>query len=90
MARTVAELPAGTRITDYISVGVLARAFSADKVRSALEATQRDSVRQRDLPAHVVVYYVIRLVLVYGVILSGGAPLPAGRDSMAAGSGNGN
>lgn len=63
MARTVAELPAGTRITDYISVGVLARAFSADKVRSALEATQRDSVRQRDLPAHVVVYYVIALAL---------------------------
>jgi hypothetical protein len=40
---------------------VLARAFPAEKVRSALAATQRDSVRQRDLPAHVVVYYVIAL-----------------------------
>ncbi len=66
MARTVASLPPGTRITDYISLGVLARAFPAEKVRSALEATQRDSVRQRDLPAHVVVYYVIALALYMG------------------------
>jgi hypothetical protein len=66
MARTVAELPPGTRITDYISLGVLARAFPAEKVRSALAATQRDSVRQRDLPAHVVVYYVIALALYMG------------------------
>src|SRR6202049_2536795 len=63
MARTVAELPPGTRITDYISLGVLARAFPTEKVRAALAATQKESVRQRDLPAHVVVYYVIALAL---------------------------
>ena len=51
-ARTVAELPAGTRITGYISLGVLARAFAAETLRSALAATQNDSVRQRELPAH--------------------------------------
>lgn len=61
LARTITKLPHGTRIADYISVGVLARAFWAVKVRSALEATQRDSVRQRNLPAHVVVYYLIAL-----------------------------
>jgi hypothetical protein len=27
MARTVAALPAGSRITDYISLGVIAKAF---------------------------------------------------------------
>jgi len=27
MARTIAELPKGTRITDYISLGVLTKTF---------------------------------------------------------------
>jgi hypothetical protein len=63
MARTVAGLPAGSRITDYIGLGVIARTFPMAKVRAALEATNRASIRQRDLPAHVVVYYVIALGL---------------------------
>jgi hypothetical protein len=63
MARTVASLPAGSRITDYISLGVIAKFFPAEKVRAALQQTNRASVRQRDLPAHVVVYYVIALAL---------------------------
>lgn len=63
MSRTVASLPAGTRITDYISLGVVTKAFPPDKIRAALAATQKESVRQRDLPAHVVVYYVIALAL---------------------------
>lgn len=63
MARTVASLPAGSRITDYISLGVIAKFFPLDKVREVLIQTQRASVRERDLPAHVVVYYVIALAL---------------------------
>jgi Insertion element 4 transposase N-terminal/Transposase DDE domain len=63
MARTVASLPAGSRITDYISLGVVTKAFPLDKIRAALAATRKESVRQRDLPAHVVVYYVIALAL---------------------------
>jgi len=63
MARTVASLPAGSRITDYISLGVVAKAFPAEKVRGVLAASKKESVRQRDLPAHVVVYYVIALAL---------------------------
>jgi hypothetical protein len=63
MARTLATLPAGSRITDYISLGVIAKYFPADKVHSILKETKRTSVRQRDLPAHVVVYYVIALAL---------------------------
>jgi hypothetical protein len=63
MARTVATLPAGSRITDYISLGVIARFFPVEKIREVLEQTKRASVRERDLPAHVVVYYVIALAL---------------------------
>ena len=62
MARTLAELPKGSRITDYISLGVVAKTFPLATVKSVLATTERESVRQRDLPAHVVVYYVIALV----------------------------
>jgi hypothetical protein len=63
MARTVATLPAGSRITDYISLGVVAKTFSPERVRGVLTAAGKGSVRERDLPAHVVVYYVIALAL---------------------------
>ena len=63
MARTLAELPKGSRITDYISLGVVAKTFPVATVKSVLEATGRSSRRQRDLPAHVMVYYVIALAL---------------------------
>ena len=63
MARSVGTLPAGSRITDYISLGVIAKFFPLEKVREALHQTNRASLRERDLPAHVVVYYVIALAL---------------------------
>jgi hypothetical protein len=63
MARTLAELPKGSRITDYISLGVVAKTFPVDTVKSVLEATGKSSIRQRDLPAHVVIYYTIALAL---------------------------
>ena len=63
MARTLAELPKGSRITDYLSLGVVAKTFPVTTVKSVLEATGRSSRRQRELPAHVVVYYVIALAL---------------------------
>jgi Insertion element 4 transposase N-terminal/Transposase DDE domain len=63
MSRTVASLPAGSRITDYISLGVVAKTFPLEKIRASLAATRKESVRERDLPAHVVVYYVIALAL---------------------------
>jgi hypothetical protein len=63
MARTVATLPAGSRITDYISLGVIVRFFPVEKIREILQQTNRASIRERDLPAHVVVYYVIALAL---------------------------
>ncbi len=63
MSRTVASLPPGSRITDYISLGVVAKTFPLEKIRASLAASGKESVRQRDLPAHVVVYYVIALAL---------------------------
>src|SRR6202790_236120 len=63
MARTVAKLPAGSRITDYISLGVIAKFFPIGKIHEVLKETNRASVRERDLPAHVVIYYVIALAL---------------------------
>lgn len=63
MARILAELPKGARITDYISLGVLAKTFPRARIDAALATTQTASRRQRELPAHVVVYYVIALTL---------------------------
>jgi hypothetical protein len=63
MARTMAELPKGTRITDFISLGVLTRTVPVSQVKAVLAAQGRASQRQRELPAHVVVYYVICLAL---------------------------
>jgi hypothetical protein len=63
VARTVAELPPGTRITDYISLGVITKTFLVSSIGSVLSKTGTASVRQRDLPAQVVVYYVIALAL---------------------------
>jgi hypothetical protein len=47
----------------FISLGVIAKFFPLEKIREILEQTQRASVRERDLPAHVVGYYVIALAL---------------------------
>ena len=63
MARTAAKLPTGSRITDFISFGVIAKTFPIARIHEVLAATGKASVRQRDLPAHVVVYYVIALTL---------------------------
>ncbi len=63
MARAPAGLPAGTRLSDHISLGVLARTFPLDRVQRVLADTGKASERERDLPAHVMVYYVIALAL---------------------------
>jgi hypothetical protein len=63
MARTLATLPEGSRITDYVSLGVITKTFPLERVRAVLVATGRASLRERDLPAHVVVYYAIALAL---------------------------
>ena len=66
MARALAGLPADIRLTDHISLGVIARTFPLEQVRRVLAETGRASERQRDLPAHVMVYYAIALALYAG------------------------
>src|SRR6266851_3010213 len=61
MARTAATLAKSSRIADLISLGVIAKTFPIDKVHAVLATTGRASIRHRDLPAHVMVYYVIAL-----------------------------
>ena len=63
MARTLAELPPGSRITDYISLGVLARRFPRSTIERVLRQSGKTDRRQRSLPAPVMVYYVIALAL---------------------------
>ena len=66
MARTLAGLPAGPRLTDHISLGVLARAVPRTTVDEVLRETGKASQRERELPAHVMVYYVMALSLYVG------------------------
>jgi len=67
MSRTASTFESDTRISDYITLGAIAQKFPAKSVEAALRATGKESQRQRDLPAHVVVYYVIALALFHQV-----------------------
>jgi hypothetical protein len=66
MAGVPAGLPAGVRLSDRISLGVIARAVPPVRVRQVLAETGRASERERDLPAPVMVYYAIALALYMG------------------------
>ena len=66
MAGVAAGLPAGIRLSDHISLGVIARAVPPERVRQVLAETGRASERERDLPAPVMVYYAIALALYMG------------------------
>jgi hypothetical protein len=66
MAGVPAGLPAGIRISDHISLGVIARAFPPERVQQILAETGKASERERDLPAQVMVYYAIALALYMG------------------------
>src|SRR3954462_12411419 len=73
MPRTPASLPSGARISDYVTLGVLATTVTGELVDAVLAATGRESQRQRQLPARFVVYYVMALALYaqasYGEVL---------------------
>jgi hypothetical protein len=66
MAGIPAGLPAGVRLSDHISLGVIARTIPSERVRQVLAETGTASERERDLPAQVMVYYVIALALYMG------------------------
>ena len=73
MARTPARLPNGTRLSDYVTLGVLTTTVPAGLIDAVLADTGRQSRRQRQLPARLVVYYVMALALYaqasYGEVL---------------------
>ena len=66
MAGVPAGLPAGVRVSDHISLGVIARTFPPDRVQQVLAETGKASERERDLPAQVMVYYAIAMALYMG------------------------
>lgn len=63
MPRPAKTLSVGHDSTQHLSFGVMALCFPADAVRHAVQACGKASRRVRDLPAEVVVYYVIGLSL---------------------------
>ena len=73
MARTPARLPNGTRLSDHVTLGVLTATVPAGMIDAVLGETGRQSRRQRQLPARLVVYYVMALALYaqasYGEVL---------------------
>lgn len=63
MARKPSQLPGGVRLSDCLSLGVLMAKLPSDQVDEVLKTTGRQSRRQRQLPARLMVYYVIALAL---------------------------
>ena len=63
----------GTRISDYVTLGVLTATVPGDLIDAVLSDTGKQSQRYRQLPARLVVYYVMALVLFaqasYGEVL---------------------
>ena len=63
MARTKKVRQEGDRLTDLMNIGVLTTRFPLELVREVLREAGRESQRERALPAHVLMYYVIALGL---------------------------
>lgn len=63
MARSKAGLGSGVRFADYLSAGLLARAFPSEVINEALNLHQCNSERVRTFPATAVVYYTMALSL---------------------------
>jgi len=52
-----------SRLTDHVSIGVLARIVDRDTVDEVIDATGAKERRSRLLPAHVVVYFVLAMAI---------------------------
>ena len=63
MARTRKPRQEEDRLSDLMNIGVLTTRFPLDQIHEVLKETGRASERVRDLPAHVMMYYVIALGL---------------------------
>lgn len=99
MARTKMVRPdQEVRLTDLMTLGALVKNIPIEEVHRSLEVTGRQSQRQRDLPAHLMMYYVVALGLfrseetreVLRLLLEGGRAMlgweaiePAGRPAIS-------
>lgn len=63
MARVSKVRHEGDRLTDLMNIGVLTTRLPLDQVHEVLRSTGKASRRLRDLPAHVMMYYVVALAL---------------------------
>jgi hypothetical protein len=66
MARSPKHLPNGNRITDELAMGILAKTYPTPRVQEILRQQGKASKRERELPAHLMVYYVMGLGLWMG------------------------
>lgn len=67
MARTSTRLGGSSSLSDYINAGVLVRCLPRSAVDEALIKHGRQSIRERAMPAYLVVYFVVALGLYMGV-----------------------
>ena len=67
MARHAKNISQGNTATEHLSVGVLSLCYPLPAVRAVVEECSKTDKRVRDLPAVLVVYYVIGLSLFPGV-----------------------
>lgn len=58
--------PTDERLSDRIAIGLLTRTFTPEAVDAAVASADRGEVRNRLLPARVVVYYVLAMCLFSG------------------------
>src|SRR5215471_16344322 len=63
MAHSCKHMPNGNRITDELAMGILAKTYPTALVREVLQEQEKASQRERELPAHLMVYFVMGLGL---------------------------
>lgn len=61
MSRTKAVIRGESRVSDYVSIGVMTNIISIEKVRETLEESKKETQRCRKLPLELMVYFVILL-----------------------------
>jgi hypothetical protein len=63
MARTKMNLSGEIRISDYLSLGMLANIIPLDVVKSTLDECGKQTIRQRKLPREFVMYFAVCMPL---------------------------
>jgi hypothetical protein len=65
MARGPVLLPQGMSISEDVTLGVLVRGVPVSIIDQVLRETNRQSVRERALPARFMVYFVMAMTLFF-------------------------